>query len=193
VYLPMVSQMGGGGSRSWTVVLRARTNAETLVAPVRAELRGFDPLMLVTEVRTYDEIIGDATSRVSLTAVLLLFSAVAALILGSIGVFGVISYVTSQRVTELAVRQALGAAPRQILVAVVGHAALLAGLGLLIGSVLAASVSGSLRTLIYGIEAVDPVSFLIGSAVLAGAALAAAIVPAIRVFRLSPAESMRAE
>jgi predicted lysophospholipase L1 biosynthesis ABC-type transport system permease subunit len=191
VYLPMIDGTMGGGSRSWTVALRARTDPASLVPGVREQLRPLGPVL--TNLRTYDEIIGDSTSRVSLTAALLLLSSIVALVLASIGVFGVISYVTSQRVSELAVRQALGAAPSRLLVSVLGHAVALAAMGLLIGAAAAAWLSGSLRTLVYGIETVDPPSFLMGSAVVVLSALAASLVPALRAFRLTPAQAMRHE
>jgi putative ABC transport system permease protein len=115
------------------------------------------------------------------------------LVLAAMGVFGVISYWVEQRRHELAVRLALGAAPRDILRLVLRRTALLVGAGVAIGVVAALAALRLLGALVFGVSPLDPVSLAIAALVLAVTALLASYLPARRATRISPMTVLRGE
>jgi putative ABC transport system permease protein len=120
------------------------------------------------------------------------FAAIA-LVLAAVGVYGVISYAVSQRTQEIGVRVALGAQKGDVLKLIVGHGALLGGVGIAIGLVGALSVTRLLRTMLFGVSPFDPVSFVGVSLLLTTIALVASYVPARRAARVDPVEALRYE
>ena len=116
-----------------------------------------------------------------------------ALVLASIGVYGVIAYWVAQRTRELGIRMALGARPNDVLKLVLGRGARLAGMGVAIGLVAALAVGPVLRSQLYGISAFDPIVFACVPVVLLGVALAAGYVPAMRAMRVDPIVALREE
>ena len=107
------------------------------------------------------------------------------------GLFGLIASVVSERRRELAIRLALGCSAGRTIRSVAGSGLGLACIGLLAGAVLALVVARALRSLIFGIQPADPASFAMACAVLLAAAAAATIIPALRIARIAPAESLR--
>jgi ABC-type antimicrobial peptide transport system permease subunit len=118
---------------------------------------------------------------------------VIALLLTSIGVYGVLSYSVSQRTQEIGVRMALGASRQNVFGLIVGHGARLAGLGILCGVVGAAAVTRVVTSLLYNVSATDPLSFIGTAGFLALVAIAASYIPARRATSVDPIEALRAE
>ena len=121
------------------------------------------------------------------------FAAIA-LVLAAVGVYGVISYAVSQRTQEIGVRVALGAQRATMCCgSIVGHGALLGGIGIAIGLVGALGVTRFLRTMLFGVSPFDPVSFVGVSLVLTAIALLASYIPARRAAKVDPVEALRYE
>jgi ABC-type antimicrobial peptide transport system permease subunit len=137
----------------------------------------------------YDRSLG----RTSFTLVMLLAAAVAALVLGVVGLYGVLSYAVSTRRREIAIRFALGAKPRDVQRRIVGQGVALAGVGVVIGLVAAAVVTRLMASLLYEVQAVDPLTYAAVAAGLIAVAALASYVPARRASAVDPAESLAAE
>ena len=129
----------------------------------------------------------------SFTVLLLGIAAGIALLLGTVGIYGVISYIVSRRTQEIGVRMALGAPGGVVRRAVVGQGMVLVAVGLGVGLLGAWGLSRVLASLLYGVSATDPLTFLGTSMLLALVALAAIYVPALRASRVDPVEALRSE
>ncbi len=116
-----------------------------------------------------------------------------ALLLASIGVYGVVSYATAQRTREFGIRSALGAGSADIARLVLREAIVLVGLGLSLGALLAAGMTRVLQGLLYEVNGWNPLTFIAVSALLAVVALVASAVPARRATRIDPMLALRAE
>jgi ABC-type antimicrobial peptide transport system permease subunit len=125
--------------------------------------------------------------------VLLAIAATVALVLGVIGIYGVMSYIVSQRTGEIGVRLALGAAPRSIARMIVRHGAVLALAGIAAGLATALAGSRLLESLLYGVSPRDPGIFAGTTLILLGVALAACWLPARRAARLNPLQALRTD
>jgi len=118
---------------------------------------------------------------------------VIALLLASIGVYGVLAYAVSQRTQEIGVRMALGASRQNVFTLIVSQGARLAGVGILCGVVGAAAVTRVVTSLLYNVSATDPISFIGTAAFLAFVALIASYLPARRATSVDPIVALRAE
>ena len=132
-------------------------------------------------------------ARTSFTLVMLAIAAAVALALGVVGIYGVISYVVSQRTREIGVRMALGADRRDVRRMVLRQGVILAGIGVVIGLVAAVGLTRFMSSLLYGVEATDPVTFAAVAALLTAVALVASYLPAVRASRTDPLVALRCE
>jgi len=135
--------------------------------------------------------VADSMSRATFTMSLLLLAAIIALFLGSVGIYGVISYIVSQRTPEIGVRLALGADSKKVRRMILVHGMKLAGAGVVIGLMGAILMGCLLTSLLYGVSSFDPVTFVGGSLIFLAVAALAAIIPALRASRIPPAVALQ--
>jgi ABC-type antimicrobial peptide transport system permease subunit len=144
-------------------------------------------------VRTLDEYVDRSMAQTSFTLIMLGIAAAVALFLGSVGIYGVISYVVSQRTREIGVRMALGAEQRDVSRMVLKQASLLAGGGVVIGLAGAMGLTRLMSSLLFGVSPMDPVTFGSVAVGLAAVALVASYVPARRAAKVDPVVALRFE
>jgi putative ABC transport system permease protein len=189
IYLP-ARQVAMG---SLEMVVRTTGDPLALAAAVRREVAALDPNVPVEQVRTMEEIVSQSVSQPRFYMLLLGTFAAVALVLAAVGIFGVMSYAVVQRTREIGIRMALGADPARVLREVVAGGVGLAGVGVAVGTVLALAVTRVLSSLLFGITATDPATYLGAMAVLGGAALVSSYVPARRATRVDPMVALRGE
>ena len=179
--------------RGLSIVVQGRGEPAALIAAVRTVVQQLDPNLPISQARTLDRIVADATDRPRALMLLMGVFAALALILAALGIYSVLSYGVSQRQQELSVRMALGAQPRDVLWLVIRQGLGLAALGAAAGAAGALALGRTLSSLLFGVSAADATSFSVAIAVAAGAAVAACYVPARRAARLDPLQGLRAE
>ena len=164
------------------------------IAPsVRREVRASDATMPIYDVQSGDEARADSYWEYGLFGWMFSIFGGIALVLASIGVYGVLSYSVSQRTQEIGVRMALGASRRNVFALIVSHGAQLAGVGILCGVAGAFAVTRVVNRMLYNVSATDPLSFTLTAAFLAVVAVVAAYVPARRATAVDPMIALRAE
>jgi putative ABC transport system permease protein len=160
---------------------------------VRQSVWAINPDLPVASLRTMDDVIEASVVQFTFTMVTLGIAAVVALLLGAIGLYGVLSYAVSLQTRDIGVRLALGARPSRVMGAVLGNAALITGIGLVLGALGAAALTQFLSGLLYETQPLDATTFAGMSAVLFATGLIAAYLPARRAARVSPMEAMRGD
>jgi ABC-type antimicrobial peptide transport system permease subunit len=140
-----------------------------------------------------DQVISQSLTTRRLVLMLLVAFAALALVLSAAGVYGVMSYGVSQRTREIGIRMALGARGGDVLGMILTGALRVLGIGVVIGMLAAALVSRALDSILYGVAALDPLTFAVVPAVIAIVGAIAGVIPAARAARIDPLESMRAE
>jgi putative ABC transport system permease protein len=144
-------------------------------------------------VRTMADLQHDSMARTSFTLVMLGIAAVMALLLGSIGIYGVVSYTVARRTREMGLRVAMGAEPGRVTRMVLRQGFVLALVGVAVGVVGAAGATRLMEAVLFGVSPVDPVTYGAVAAGLIAIALVATWVPARRAARVDPMEALRAE
>jgi putative ABC transport system permease protein len=175
------------------LVARGELAAPALGEALRKAVREVDPQQAVSSMRTYEDVVSASLNSRRLTALLLGIFAGVALLLASVGIYGVIAYSVEQRTREIGIRMALGAQQGAVLRLVVGEGARLALAGIALGALGAFALSRALTRLLYGISATDPLTYLCLAAALAAVALFACWLPARRAVRVDPALALRAQ
>jgi putative ABC transport system permease protein len=175
--------------------LVVRTNIEpmSLAASVRNAIWSVDKDQTVADIDTMDHIVAQAVARQRFSMLLLGLFAALALLLASIGIYGVMSYSVAQRTREIGIRIALGARRADVLQMTVKQALKLVGIGMMIGLVAAFLLTRVLASLLFGISAADPMTFIGISVVLLAVATLASYVPALRATRVDPITALRAQ
>jgi putative ABC transport system permease protein len=174
-------------------VLRTDTPVPQLAPALREAVRAIDPRVPVTNLTTLTAMVDAATARVRLTMLLLAVCAAAALLLGVIGIYSIISYTVAGRLREFGVRLALGAAPSRIQRMVLRDGLVLIGTGAAIGLVSALSASRVIRSLLYGVSPTEPAIYVMMVALLVVVAAIATLIPARRAAGVDPITVIRAE
>jgi predicted lysophospholipase L1 biosynthesis ABC-type transport system permease subunit len=178
-------------SRALDVVVRVRGDPMSFLPVLRREVQALHPRIPVANPRTMADVFATATARTSFTMVMLAAAAGVALILGLVGIYGVISYVVSQRTREIGVRMALGASAPVVRGMVVRQGAVLTGVGVALGLIASAGLSRALGSLLFGVSERDPVTYGGLAAALALVAILASWVPARRAAGVDPAIALR--
>jgi putative ABC transport system permease protein len=181
-YVPLAQR----AESSMILAVRGGQDPRTLTAAIRREIQSIDPDQPIANVRTLETVTADSIAPRRMSMVLLGAFAGIALLLASVGIYGVISYLVVQRTHEIGVRMALGAQRSDVLRLIVGHAAKLVGIGTVIGLVLAFVSTRLLSALLYNVGAFDVTTFLFVTIVLAAIALLASYIPALRAARANP-------
>ena len=179
--------------RNISLSARVAGDPHLFAAPLRKLVSQIDPQQPVYLVQTGEEIVAGSISDRRLNLILLGIFAAVALLLATVGIYGVMSYSVEQRTKEIGIRMALGAEAGSVLRLIVGHGARLAALGIAAGVAGALALSRVMATLLYGVSATDPLVYVALGALLALVALAASWVPARRAVRVDPAVALRAE
>jgi putative ABC transport system permease protein len=179
---------------SSTVLLRTETsNPATMASTLRAELAHIDPNLPLTAVRVFDEYRAGSLAGARFNALLLSIFAAVALLLTAVGIYGVIAYSVSQRIGEIGIRMALGALPSSIFRLVVVHAMTLVAISIGIGLLGALACTRVMSSLLFGITAWDPITFVSIVTLIAAVAFLACWLPARRVMRVDPIQALRSE
>jgi putative ABC transport system permease protein len=169
--------------------------AETLTQSIRAAIGRVDTqqLVIVAQIMTLDDVAREATARHRFRALAVMTFAGLALLLAMVGVFGVLAYSIQQRAREFGVRMALGATRRDMLGLVAGGAATVVVSGAAVGLLLAVVLSRFMTSVLFGVQPLDPVTFVVVVSVLAATATLSTAVPAWRASRVDPAVILRGD
>jgi putative ABC transport system permease protein len=176
-----------------TYVMRADGDPTGLTAPVRAVVNGVSPDQPIENVRTMDEMMGSAVAQRRFSMLLLGVFAGLALVLASVGIYGVMSFDVARRSQEIGVRMALGAEPSGVLLMVLRQGMRLAIIGVVLGLAGARVLTRFISSQLYGIGASDPVTLGVVVALLTGVAILATLLPARRATRVDPLSAIRSE
>jgi putative ABC transport system permease protein len=173
------------------VVRTSGQDPASVVPAVRQAIASLDPALSVDRIQTMTSVVDHSMARVSFILVLLSIAAGMALVLSAVGTYGVIAYLVTQRRSEIGLRMALGARASQVTGLVVGHSVRLALLGALMGTVAGLATTRLLVSLLYGVQATDPMTFIVSAGFLLVVALAASMAPARRAARVDPVDALR--
>ena len=174
---------------SWAV--RTAGDPSALRFAVDREVRAVDSVIPITQERSMDEVLAESVSRENFNMALLTVFAGIALLLAAIGIYGLMAYTVEQRTQEIGIRMALGAARADMMKLVLVQGMRLALLGVAVGSILAYAVTRLLASLLFGVKATDPLTFVAVAAILAIVALIAVLIPARRASAIEPSDALR--
>jgi predicted permease len=189
LYFPMAQSVVRFGN----IAVRGTGDPTALLPSIKAALREIDPDLPIANVSTMEQLIDGTTGQRRFAMYLLSGFSLLAATLASVGLYGVMSYLVTQRSRELGVRLALGAATRDVLRLVVGQGMKLALVGVGLGLVSALVVTRFIRSLLFNIAATDPVTFVLIPLLLLGVAFLAVYLPALKATRVDPVVVLRAE
>jgi putative ABC transport system permease protein len=180
--------------RSINLVIRSNeAGRDSLLNGVRSAVWSVNPTMPVFLTRTMKDLYDESMSRTSFALVMLGIAAAMALALGVIGIYGVIAYVVAQRSREIGIRLALGAAPTGLMRMFVRQGLTLTAIGATAGLVIAIALTQWMSSLLFGVERLDPLTYVAVLGVLGLAAALASYVPARRAMTVDPVETLTAE
>jgi putative ABC transport system permease protein len=182
---------GGSLIRNVFVVVRTTGDPLALAGPVRAEIRGLDATLPVANIRTMGDVVASSLATPRLTGFLLGAFAVIALALAAVGIYGVLAYLVAQRTHEIGIRLAIGADRSQVLAMILKQGLSLAAGGIVVGLVAAFGLTRLMQSLLYQVEAADPVTFAVVPLALFVVALIASYIPARRATHVPPTIALR--
>jgi putative ABC transport system permease protein len=176
---------------SWCV--RAAMDPNSLRTAVQQQFQAVDPLITISQVRPMEQVMAESVSRQNFNMLLLSIFAGIALILAAIGIYGLMSYAVEQQTQELGIRMALGAGRRQVLKLIVRQGMTPALIGVVAGLAIAFAITRLLGSLLYGVKASDPGTFIAVTVILSAVALCATCIPARRAVNVDPVIALRQE
>jgi predicted permease len=191
MYFPILA--GISQASAATIVVRASGEPLALATPVQKQVEALDPALPVYDVYTMQQVIGRSTASQSFSATMVLAFAALSLLLAAVGLYGVLSYLVMQRVTEIGIRMALGAQRTEVLRLVFLDGIKPVLIGLLIGLVGGAGAGVLIRSILYGTRPLDPAVFAAMVTALLLTAMVACVVPALRASRIEPMEALRSQ
>jgi len=189
IYIPLGQEHRAG----MTLMVRTTGDPAALVGSVRNEMRALNKDVPMFSVQTMEERIGGQLAADRMIAVLLSIFGAGALLLAAIGIYGVMGYAVAQRTHEIGIRVALGAEQRDILKLILRQGVLLISIGAAVGLTLALAATRVLQSLLFGVSATDPLTFVVVLLVLIVVALLACYLPARRATRIDPLAALRYE
>lgn len=198
VYWPILMKKFWGedvlSQRTVTFVIRSpRAGSAGFLNELQRAIWSITPDSPLADVRTLEEIYGRSMARTSFTLVMLGLAGGMALILGMVGIYGVISYSVSQRTREIGIRMALGARQQQVSGMFVRHGLGLAGIGVVCGLAAALGLTRLLSSVLFSVNANDPITYIFTSAALVAAAIVASYLPSRRATGIDPIQTLRGE
>ncbi|HEY2898260.1 MAG TPA: ABC transporter permease [Gemmatimonadaceae bacterium] len=176
-----------------TIVMHSNRDLQSVAADARRAIRELDPDLAIAHVQTLDEVVAESVAQPRFYMTLLSAFAVVAIVLASIGIYGVIAYLVGQRSREIGIRIALGASPARVVRMVVNEGVAMVAVGIGIGVVGAIALTQLMRALLFDTKSTDPMTYILVTLVLAAVALVASSVPALRAANVDPSLAMRAE
>ena len=192
MYFPVLN---GENSSGGGLALAVRTASDPLAlsVPIQKQIAELDPELPVSGVLTLQQIIAQSLGNASLSATLVLTFAVLSLVLASVGLYGVLSYLTTLRTGEIGIRMALGAQRKQVLRSMLGDGIRPALYGLVFGLVAGAGAARLIQSMLYGTQPLDPATFAAVAATILSVAALACLFPAWRASRINPMRALRTE
>jgi putative ABC transport system permease protein len=178
-------------SRTLHLVVRTSLPPSALERQIRSEIQSIDPGLPVYNVRSLEEVMASSLAQRRFSAELVGAFAIMALLLACVGIYGLLAYLVGQRSQEIGVRIALGAQQSNILKLVLGQGGSLAGVGIVVGLIMAAVTAPLISSLVYGIHVIDPIVFVAVPLILLLVSFMASYFPARRASKISPIKALR--
>jgi putative ABC transport system permease protein len=191
--LPEQSLTNDSPVRSMYLAVHTATEPTGLTAAIRRQVEELDKEQPTAEVATMEKLLSDSLSRTRFSTLLMGIFAVVSLVLAGVGVYGVMSYMVTQRTHEIGIRMALGAQKGDVLKLIVGQGMMMALIGTVIGLAGAFAVTRLMASLLFGVSATDPATFVVISLLLIAVALLACYLPARRAMKVDPMIALRYE
>jgi putative ABC transport system permease protein len=193
VFAPYAQYKNEGWNSGPTLVVQTTGDPLALASAVRDQVHALLAGQPVAEVATMDQLRARSLSQTRFIMLLLSIFAGIALVLAAVGIYGVMAYTAAQRTHEIGIRMALGAEPKDVMRLVLKLGAKLALAGVAIGTVAAFGLTRLMSSLLYGVSATDPVTFISVAALLGVVAVGSCFIPARRVMRVDPMIALRYE
>ena len=178
-------------ARGVSVVVRTETDLSTAASVVRQQIRNVDPSLPLVEMKPVEDLVSESVAEPRFRTFLLASFALASVVLAAVGIFGVLSYLVSERTREIGIRMALGARPRMIFRDVLVQGGWLVGIGSVLGLAGGAALTQWIRTLLFQVSPTDPFTLAAATLGLAAIALIATLIPARRATRVNPLIALR--
>ncbi len=178
---------------STTIVVATEADPMAMLPQVEQVIRDYDPNIAIFNIRTLKQVVDDEQEQFRVMAILIVLFGMLALVLSAVGLYGVQSFLVARRTREIGIRVALGALQRQVAGVVMGRGVVVTAVGVALGLVAAYGSAQLIQSLLFGIDARDPLTFVTAPALLMLVAVAASLIPAIRASRVNPVEALREE
>jgi putative ABC transport system permease protein len=192
MYFPILSGIPDRTSEA-TIVAYTSADPLTISMPIQRQISALEPELPVYNALTMDQILGKTSASQGFAANLVLAFAALSLLLAAVGLYGVLSYLTTQRTPDIGLRIAVGAQRSQLLRLVLFEGLRPALIGLIFGVAASALATQLLRSMLYGTQPLDPAAFAGAAAMLMAVAVLACLIPAWRASRIDPIQALRTE
>jgi putative ABC transport system permease protein len=192
MWFPILAGIPGNSGDS-VLVVRSAKNVMSFATPVQKMIASLDPELPVKNILTMEQIVGESTANSSFTATLVLSFAGLSLLLAAVGLYGVLSYLVTQRTPEIGIRMALGAERERVLRLMLLDGLRPALVGLVLGMAASVVVTRLIRSVLYGTSPLDATVFLLVIVTLLLSSITACLVPAWRASRIDPMKAIRSE